>query len=151
MNNFNWNNYIGPHMSEPLMVEVRYNIFELEGHRIYKDDGEIFHELLYDYEDYEYTEDCKPLIKSISDLTDEEWLFVAGEGSSVFLDKELTCIFKNGKAIIYVYGDGFFELKGGTDFIYAQQLLNRLYSLHVALNAEELIKNGKAVRKYVQY
>lgn len=151
MNNFNYNNYIGEHMSEPLEVLENGTVLPfglLTISYTYPSRSMLLES--HSDEEYRRVEDCKPLIKSPSDLTDEELLWVFGniKGSFISRNKSTISLGIGGGGDAYLQ----INLKNGqintTDQFYnIQQILNRLYSLHVSLDYEELIRTGKAVRK----
>ena len=145
MSNFNWNNYIGPHMS--VLLRVKPNKFEnTEPVLSY---GIIGNDFRVECSRGVYTKDeIKPIIKSISDLTDGEWLFVF-TGQKFDKDNIFELFVNDDEVALCSQGiklSGFDLLTNKFDYS-NQQILNRLYSLHVSLDYEELIKNNKAVRK----
>lgn len=98
---------------------------------------------------YKFSE-VKPLIKSPKDLTDEEWLWIFC-GDKKIKDMVISRD-KDEDSIYLLFSDGL-QLHHQNVFFFCghfeycdQQILNRLYSLHVALNAEELFDKDLAVR-----
>lgn len=150
MNKFNWSNYVGDHMDEPLRVKILTGsntleanfefLFKLKGANFYSvhcSDGENYSE-----------DDCKPLIKSPEDLTDEEWLFVFGENKDSYhinrVENSVVVCFNGFKASEW---SNEFDFNQNVFEHSDQQLLNRLYSLHVSLHYKELIEKEVALRK----
>lgn len=140
MNNFNYNNYIGEHMDEPLRVELSYSFTNK------KYDSELTIQTLVDFEENDSQEYCKPLIKSPSDLTDEEWLFVFGREE--LKDRSIN---KWNNEYIEHLSEGNLYNEFNTrlnEFTHCdQELLNRLYSLHSHPQAKQLIEKGLALNK----
>lgn len=151
MNNFNWNNYIGEHMGTDNYLNVKCKedgrLYELVSIDMLENESIGLYDDFMQDTDWYSKDDFMPLIKSISDLTDEEWLFVfcGDDISDISIEKydnkiaisdDITLALINAfdiKRLFFDYCD--------------QQILNRFYSLHVSLDYEELIRTEKAVRK----
>ena len=144
---FNWNNYVGKHMKESLKVECGdktvCELYSVSNNTI---------ELISDCGRFDTpTYNTKPLIKSISDLTDEELLFVfcGINTKGRYIERTTNQINMYMVSTLGNHLGNCVFLKNVRFTTCDQLLLNRLYSLHVSLDYEELIKNNKAVRKDV--
>ena len=93
---------------------------------------------------YKY-EECKPYLKTVEDLTDEELLFVFC-GDNRGLGWSIDRI--EGEEIILQYVYERWNSFSVLDFVFDhcdQELLNRLYSLHSHPKAKQLIEKGLAL------
>ena len=136
MNSFPYNLYIGSHMKEPLRVLEPTN---LTTELTYKNIGFIVASSC----------DHAPLIRSISDLTDEEliWVFCGDSLSKYKIIRR-----KNSVAILCDGNTGWYSTEiykinflTKTSKNINQEILNRFYSLHVSLDYEELIEKDLAL------
>ena len=146
MNSFPYNLYIGEHMDEPLIIkyECSDEIIRFEGCLVGVIDDAIF--IKTDkFDDFFYIKLCKPYLKPVEDLTDEELLFVFcsdNRGLGWSIDKI------EGEEIILEYTYERWNSFSILDFVFDhcdQELLNRLYSLHSHPKAKQLIEQGLAL------
>ena len=151
---FEYNLFIGEHMSEPLRVKKSDRVRELIGiigNKLY------FH-AVGGGKCTSMAEDNIPQIRTPKSLSDEEWLFVFGFDTGVY--KISTCYHDddeiNEKYVVKKDATGwgdrtiisfvfpYDDITGGflgklEKFPVTQQILNRMYSLQTCTNAEELI------------